>query len=135
MAETTLTADHPIIGYWQGNVTISNVGSANGSNPMAPVSNLANPSTYQKWKSSAAITDRITIARRRYNARLCGAGRPNFPIGTSVDVSYDSANSPADPHSVVTGTVTSSGRSSCSFTPVVASTIYVTATRPIRRRA
>lgn len=130
MAETTLTNDHPIIGYRQGYVTTSNVTSNNGSNSLFPVSNLANPSTYLKWKSPAAFTaDQINVT---FNPALLidyvGIVGHNFPVGATVSVTYTTTNSPSDLIALVSGVVTGPGPIILRFTPVTAGAIQILVT-------
>jgi hypothetical protein len=52
-----LNTDSPIIGY-QTLVTSGNI-AATTAQTASPASNLANPSTYLKWRASSAITDQV----------------------------------------------------------------------------
>jgi hypothetical protein len=127
MAETTLTNDHPIVGWWQGNITTSNVASSNGSDPNFPVSNLANPATYLKWQSSSMIgTDTLTItlpsAKLIDYVALVGA---NFGIGSTITISWATANSPSDLITLVTATTTGTGPMLFRFTPVTTASLTI----------
>src|SRR5215471_14960271 len=128
MTETTLTSDHPIIGYWQGNVATNNVTSANGADPLFPLSNLANPATYLKWQSATMIgTDTLTISfpTAKTIDYLALVGH-NFGIGSTVTVSYATTNSPSDQITLVSAATTGAGPLIYRFTPVVAGSITIT---------
>jgi hypothetical protein len=127
MAETTLTTDHPIIGYWQGNVTTSNVVSSNGSDPNFPVSNLANPATYLKWQSASMIgTDTLTISfGATKTIDFVALQGINFGIGSIITISYATTNSPSDLITLVTAATTNLGILLYRFTPISAGSITI----------
>jgi hypothetical protein len=128
MSETTLTSDHPIIG-WQNIVTASNVASVSGSAANYPVSNVANPATFLKWKAGTAGTAQIIVTTGTSNPidYVAIAGH-NFAAGVdSIQLFYDSLNSPNDAHFLMQANPPFTGSAIIlRFTPISVARIYVT---------